>query len=209
MKSRALPEEFPILQTLHQYNATGRIGASPTDYSPNGVPTSAGGMYQRSSGIRRHSDSSSAVAAGYPYTSSTGDLMSPISTGGDRYGNSISYLPHQQQTRSQNPFTGRSSSDAYRTHVPRLQLHETPRALSTSGDQSGSPSTYTSTLHDDYSHSSGYSLAYDHTPRSAPPPESPYVHSPASGMSSHHHYHHTSSPYTYRPLGTPATSAQC
>lgn len=183
MKSRALPEEFPILQTLHTYNARmmGTPVASPTEYSPT--------SYHRPDHLRRrHMEDDVSVSpnnaaySGLSYGSSTpppGDMMSPGSNA-ERSGY-MGYL--SAPTQRGNPFS--RTTDPYRTHptVPRLQLHETPRSL---GDTPSSPATpYTggSNLgHDDYQHSpGGYSLQnipYD-TPRSVPldTPASPYVHS--------------------------------
>ena len=194
MKSRALPEEFPILQTLHTYGARmmGTPVASPTEYSPSRV----GGIgYHRPDPLRRRShlgnDDDVAVspttpAYGLPFTSNTpssGDMLSPVSTGGER-SSYLGYMtaPLGPQQRG-NPFS--RAADPYRAHpsVPRLQLHDPPRNLS---ENSGSPLANSTTYggHDDYQHSpGGYSLQgmYNNSepPRSVPPdtPASPYVHS--------------------------------
>jgi hypothetical protein len=134
MKSRALPDEFPILQTLHSYN--GRMMetpmASPTDYSP----TSAN-AYNRppALGLRRRfgdEDTMSPGAGGYSGLSftppgSASDIMSPQSTMG--------YIPSPLSATSRNnPFSRTGGApEAYRAHphVPRLHLHDgTPRTLS-------------------------------------------------------------------------------
>ncbi|KAI5843628.1 hypothetical protein BZA05DRAFT_343776 [Tricharina praecox] len=199
MKSRALPEEFPILQTLHTYGARmmGTPGASPTDYSPS----TAGGIgYHRPDPLRRRShlgnDDDVAVSPTTPAygmsfasnTPSSGDMLSPVSTSGERSGY-LGYMtaPLGPQQRG-NPFS--RTADPYRAHssVPRLQLHDTPRSLS---ENSGSPLATSTTYggHDEYQHSpGGYSLQgmynnqngnNNEPPRSVPPdtPASPYVHS--------------------------------
>ena len=173
MKSRALPEEFPILQTLHTYGARmiGTPVASPTEYSPG----RANGLgYHRQDPLRRRhlgddevavSPTTPAYVSFTPTTPSSGEMLSPVSTSGERSGY-LGYLgaplgPQQQQQRG-NPFS--RAADPYRAHpsVPRLQLHDTPRSISenpssplaTSTSYSGNPMG-----NDDYQHSpGGYSL---------------------------------------------------
>ncbi|KAI5778896.1 hypothetical protein EDC01DRAFT_622001 [Geopyxis carbonaria] len=192
MKSRALPEEFPILQTL-QYGGGRMMGtpvASPTEYSP----TTGVGYHRPDPLRRRHLGGEDEVAVspttpGYglsfaPNTPTTGEMLSPVSTG-ERSGY-LGYMtaPLGPQQRG-NPFS--RATDPYRVHpsVPRLQLHDTPRSLS---ENASSPlatsTTYSSALgQDDYQHSpGGYSLQglpYHEPPRSVPPdtPQSPYVQS--------------------------------
>jgi hypothetical protein len=192
MKSRALPEEFPILQTLHTYGARmmGTPVASPTEYSP----TTGGGIgYHRPDPLRRRSHlgeeevgvSPTTPAYGLSFASNTpssGEMLSPVSTSGERSGY-LGYMtaPLGPQQRG-NPFS--RATDPYRTHpsVPRLQLHDTPRSLA---ENSNSPLATSTTYggHDDYQHSpGGYSLQgmyNNEPPRSVPPdtPSSPYVHS--------------------------------
>jgi hypothetical protein len=185
MKSRALPEEFPILQTLHTYGVPRMMGtpvASPTEYSPS--------VGYRPDPLRRRSHldeevgvSPTTPAYGLSFASSapSSEMLSPVSTSGERSGY-LGYMtaplgPHQRG----NPF---SRADPYRTHpsVPRLQLHDTPRSLA---ESSSSPLATSTTYggHDDYQHSpGGYSLQTmynNEPPRSVPPdtPSSPYVHS--------------------------------
>lgn len=170
MKSRALPEEFPILQTLHTYNSRmmGTPVASPTEYSSG----TAGGIYHRSDPHRRRHLGEDEVAVSpttpayglsfTPTTPSSGELLSPVSTSGER-STYLGYMaaPLGPQQRG-NPFS--RATDPYRAHpsVPRLQLHDTPRSI---GENSNSPLA-TSTAysgnpmsHDDYQHSpGGYSL---------------------------------------------------
>lgn len=84
-----------------------------------------------------------------------------------------------------NPFS--RATDPYRAHVPRLQLHDTPRSLS---ENSSSPLANNTTYggHEEYQHGpSGYSLQTmynNEPPRSVPPdtPSSPYVHSNPGGF---------------------------
>jgi len=193
MKSRALPEEFPILQTLHTYGArmVSTPVASPTDYSSS----TAGGIgYQRTEAFRRRShlgnDDDVAVSPTTSYglsftpnTQSSSDMLSPVSTSGERSGY-LGYMAAPLGQQRGNPFS--RAADPYRAHhgVPRLQLHDTPRSL---GENPGPPLTTSTTYggHDEYQHGpGGYSLQgmYNNNnepPRSVPPdtPASPYVHS--------------------------------
>lgn len=195
MKSRALPEDFPIVQTLHPAYGRGMMGtpvASPTEYSPN-----AGYSHRPDPLRRRHlNDDDIAVSPttpGYPglsfapNTPTTSELMSPVSTGErPSYVGYNMTAPLGPQQRG-NPFS-RGANDHYRAHpsVPRLQLHENARSIS---ENTGSPlatsTTYSSQMgpQDDYQTSPGaYSLQgmqYNEPPRSVPPdaPHSPYVHS--------------------------------
>ncbi|KAA8910673.1 hypothetical protein FN846DRAFT_774863 [Sphaerosporella brunnea] len=188
MKSRALPEEFPILQTLHTYGARmmGTPVASPTEYSP----TAGGGIGYRPDPLRRRSHLGdedvgvSPTTPGYSLSFSTSgpsEMLSPVSTSGERSGYLGGYMaaPLGPQQRG-NPFS--RATDPYRAHVPRLQLHDTPRSLS---ENSSSPLANNTTYggHEEYQHGpSGYSLQTmynNEPPRSVPPdtPSSPYVHS--------------------------------
>ncbi|KAF8246290.1 hypothetical protein K440DRAFT_553809 [Wilcoxina mikolae CBS 423.85] len=192
MKSRALPEEFPILQTLHTYGATRMMGtpvASPTEYSTGGI----GPYHQRPDSLRRRHLGEDEVAVspttpayGLSFTSAapSGDMLSPVSTSGERSGYLSGYMTTPQQRG--NPFS--RTTDPYRAHpsVPRLQLHDnTPRSIGENGSSPLATSTTYSGIagHDDYQHSpGGYSLQgmpYNEPPRSVPPdtPASPYVHS--------------------------------
>lgn len=197
MKSRALPEDFPIVQTLHPTYARGMIGtpiASPTEYSPTTSGRVGYGHRPDPLGRRHLNDDEIAVSPttpGYggmtfaPNTPTTGEMMSPVSTG-ERSGYMGGYMtaPLGPQQRG-NPFS--RGNDPYRAHpsVPRLQLHDNSRSV---GENAGSPlatsTTYSSQIgQDEYQTSPGsYSLQglpYNEPPRSVPPdtPHSPYVHS--------------------------------
>lgn len=193
MKSRALPEEFPTIQTLHNYGSRmmGTPVGSPTEYSPT---TSAGGMYRPDPLRRRHFGEDevavSPTTPGYglsfaPNTPTSSDLISPISASGER----PSYLgymtaPLGPQQRN-NPFS--RTNEAYRPHhpsVPRLQL----RGISSHAENAGSPlrssTPYSAALEHEYEVSpSNYSIQGmsfgNEPPRSIPPdtPESAYAHS--------------------------------
>jgi len=195
MKSRALPEEFPILQTLHTYGGP-RMGGtpvgSPSDYSPS-AHGSVG--YPRPDLRRRHLGEDEVAVSptspaypGLPFAPNTpnaSEILSPGASGGERP-SYLAYMPLGPQQRG-NPFS--RASDPYRQHqsVPRLQLHDnTPRSI---GEHASSPLTAGTTYsnhtlgQDDYQQSpAGYSiqgLPYGEAPRSVPPdtPASPYVHS--------------------------------
>lgn len=193
MKSRALPEEFPILQTLHTYGSGRMMGtpiASPTEYSPT---TNMG--YGRTDPLRRrHLGEEDVVVspttpgfAGLSFTptTSSGELLSPVSSTGER----PSYLgymtaPLGPQQRG-NPFS--RPTDPFRTSVPRLQLQDIPRSMSESASsplRSSTPYSANTIDHGEYQLSpSAYSiqgLPFNEPPRSVPPetPHSPYVHTP-------------------------------
>jgi len=166
----------------------GTPAASPTEFS-----SPAGGIgYHRPDSLRRRHLGEDEVAVspttpayGLSYAApSSGDMLSPVSTGGERPGY-IGYMSPLNPQQRGNPFS--RATDPYRSHpsVPRLQLHDTPRSL---GENANSPLATSTTYsgiagHDDYQHSpSGYSLqgiSYNEHPRSVPPdtPASPYVHS--------------------------------
>jgi len=149
MKSRALPDEFPLLQTL-QYGGRmmGTPVASPTEYSP----ANSANMYRDPLRRRHLSEDDTGVSP----TSTSYGLQYTTSSGGEPYmGYMASPLGPQQRG---NPF---SRAD-YRAHpsVPRLQLHDTPRSLAEAAQSPlHTSTTYSSSLgHDDYNHSPAYSL---------------------------------------------------
>ncbi|KAI5794433.1 hypothetical protein DFH27DRAFT_591841 [Peziza echinospora] len=180
MKSRALPEEFPILQTLHTYHGVRMNGtplASPTDYSP----TSNLGFRPDPLGPRRRQlDEEVGVSptnnafAGLSFTPPTtnGDLLSPVSVSGERSG----YLPYvtaplgPPQQRG-NPF---SRPTEYRhPSVPRLQLHDVPRSVNEpQSAPARSSQQYSNSPMDngEYQLSPGYGMQnFVEPPRSVPP----------------------------------------
>lgn len=192
MKSRALPDDFPIVQTLHQSYARGIINtpiASPTEY-PGGTGIS---YTHRPDPLRRRHLGEDEIAVSPttpaygplsfgPSTTTTGEVMSPISTG-ERPGYMGGYMtaPLGPQQR-ENPF---SRANNYRAHpsVPRLQLHENARGV---GETAGSPLATSTTCsshigQEDYQSSPGtyslQSLPYNEPARSMPQesPHSPYV----------------------------------
>lgn len=179
MKSRALPDEFPILQTLQTFQYGGRIMGtpmgSPTDYSP----TASLGFRPDHLGRRRPMDDEVGVSptnnafASLSFTPSSapGDLLSPVSVTNERPG----YLPFvtaplgPPQQRG-NPFS-RPTTDF--RHPPRLQLHNTPRSVSepqSAPVRASQPYSNGSMDNGEYQLSPGYSMqAYVEPPRSVPP----------------------------------------
>lgn len=166
MKSRALPEEFPTIQTLHTYGR-GIVGTpvgSPTEYSPT---ASAGGIYRPDPLRRRHFEDEVAVSPttpGYglsfaPNTPTSSELISPISASGERPSYHLSYMtaPLGPQQRG-NPFS--RTSEAYRhPSVPRLQLRDTSSTTETAGSPLRSSTPYSAALDHEYQVSpSNYSM---------------------------------------------------
>lgn len=193
MKSRALPEEFPILQTLHTYGSGRMMGtpiASPTEYSPT---TNMG--YGRTDPLRRrHLGEEDVVVSpttpGFAGLSLRPQLLlvnyCPLSLllGSVRriFGYMTAPLGPQQRG---NPFS--RPTDPFRTSVPRLQLQDIPRSMSESASsplRSSTPYSANTIDHGEYQLSpSAYSiqgLPFNEPPRSVPPetPHSPYVHTP-------------------------------
>ncbi|KAF8442567.1 hypothetical protein BDZ91DRAFT_670790 [Kalaharituber pfeilii] len=177
MKSRALPEEFPILETLHTYGnrMMGTPLTSPTDYSP----TSSLGFRPDPLGRRRPMDDEVGVSPtnnafaslSFSTPTSNGDLLSPVSVSSERTG----YLPyvtsplsHPQQRG--NPF---SRPDFRHPNVPRLQLHDVPRSVSEPQSAPVRPTqSYSSSTLDngEYQLSPGYGMqTFVEPPRSVPP----------------------------------------
>lgn len=136
LKSRALPDDFDMSQTLHsshggQPGMGGTPMASPISY----VPPYADSQFARPmmlNGIRRPSEDDSVASPlsmssmyGNFYTPPQSDSVSPISTASDR---GHFTLPSSQHTspRAPNPFTSRSPSFStyHHPHIPRLQLHD-------------------------------------------------------------------------------------
>lgn len=200
MKSRALPEEFPILQTLHTYGGRmmGTPMASPTEYSPTANIT-----YRADPLRRRHLGEDEVVVspttpgyAGISFTPTTtsAELLSPASSAGERssyMGYMTAPIGAQQQQRG-NPFS--RPPDPFRAHpsVPRLQLQEIPRSMAESAGsplRSSTPYSTNTIDHSEYQLSpSGYSMQgmpFNEPPRSVPPetPHSPYVHTPQGMLS--------------------------
>ncbi|KAG0132041.1 hypothetical protein HOY82DRAFT_558713 [Tuber indicum] len=194
MKSRALPDEFPILQTL-QYGGGRMMGtpiASPTEYSPT-----ASMAYRTDPLRRRHLGEDEVVVSpttpGFPGlsftpTTTSGDLLSPASSTGERssfLGFMTAPLGPQQQRG--NPFS--RPRDPFRSHpsVPRLQLQDIPRSMAESASsplRSSTPYSANTIDHSEYQLSpSTYSMqgmSFNEPPRSVPPetPQSPFVHTP-------------------------------
>lgn len=174
MKSRALPEEFPILQTLHTYGGRmiGTPLGSPTDYSP---PSNLG-FRPDPLGRRRPMDEEVGVSPtnnafaslSFNTPTSNGDLLSPVS--GERSG----YLPYvtaplgPPQQRG-NPFS--RPTDYRHTSVPRLQLHDVPRSVSEPQSAPVRSTSYSSSPLDnsEYQLSPSYSMqTFVEPPRSVP-----------------------------------------
>lgn len=178
MKSRALPEEFPILQTLHAYGGRmmGTPLASPTDYSP----TSSLGFRPDPLGRRRPMDDEVGVSPtnnafaslSFSTPTSSGDLLSPVSVSGER----TSYLPYvtaplgPPQQRG-NPFS-RPTTDYRHPTVPRLHLQDVPRSVSEPQSAPVRSMPYSSgpLENGEYQLSPGYNMqSFGEPPRSVPP----------------------------------------
>lgn len=176
MKSRALPEEFPILQTLHTYQGRlmGTPLASPTDYSP----TSNIGYRPDPLGRRRPMDeevgvsptSNAFASLSFSTPTSNGDLLSPVSVSGERTG----YLPYVTAPlgppQQRNPFS--RPTDYRHPSVPRLQLHDVPRSVSEPQSAPVRSTPYSSSPLDngEYQLSPGYNMqSFVEPPRSVPP----------------------------------------
>lgn len=195
VKSRTLPEQFPILQTLHTpYGTRGMIGtplSSPTEYSPITEPQFRPDQLRRQHEMGGHgviSPTNSAFGTiSYNPPSSSGEMLSPASSSGERtpYG---AYMTAPLQQQRGNPFS--RPSDPYR--VPRLQLQDThtPRSIAesqttpvrTTPGYSQNPMDH----HGEYQLSPGYAIQgmpFVEPPRSVPPegPTSPFVHSAQQG----------------------------
>jgi hypothetical protein len=153
MKSRALPEEFPILQTL-QY-PRGVLGTpipSPTDYHIRRHDVGVGLGNGSSVNVSPTTPSYGFSLAGQNSNSE----LSPVSTSADRNGYMTGYMTAPQHQRG-NPFSRSHTQTDYRNpgSVPRLQLQE---------DRYGG--------HEEYQqHSAGYGLfgSANEPPRSVPP----------------------------------------
>jgi len=190
MKSRALPEEFPILQTLHTYGSRmmGTPLASPTDYSP----TSSLGFRPDHLGRRRPMDDEVGVSPtnnafaslSFSTPTSGGELVSPVSVSGERTG----YLPYvtaplgPPQQRG-NPFS-RSTPDYRHSAIPRLPLQDVPRSVSESQSAPVRSISYSSGPLEsgEYQLSPGYSMpSFGEPPRSVPPEgsQSPFGQAPS------------------------------
>lgn len=178
MKSRALPEEFPILQTLHTYGGRmmGTPLASPTDYSP----TSNLGFRPDHLGRRRPMDDDVGVSPtnnafaslSFSTPTSNGDLLSPVSVSGERTGY-LAYVPPPLGPPQQrgNPFS-RPTPDYRHSTVPRLQLHDVPRSVSEPQSAPVRSTPYSSSPLDngEYQLSPGYNMqSFVEPPRSVPP----------------------------------------
>lgn len=190
MKSRALPEEFPILQTLHTYGSRmmGTPLASPTDYSP----TSSLGFRPDPLGRRRPMDEEVGVSptnnafASLSFSTSTsgGDLLSPVSASGER----AAYLPYITAPlgppQQRNPFS-RSTTEYRHSAVPRLQLQQdVPRSVSEPQNAPVRSMPYSSgpLENGEYQLSPGYSMQnFGEPPRSVPPEgsQSPFGQAPS------------------------------
>jgi hypothetical protein len=211
MKSRALPEDFPMIQTLHApYGA--RIGSlgtpmqSPVDYSS---PTSAVGgtfrFFDNKSQDMRNMNPRTEYGAVSPvsgpggmngfqamaYTPPASDMMSPTSSSGDRpY---MNYMPGSMKSQPRsvsNPFGRNDQPGNYRSHphVRPLQLHEgVPRSISDSiSTPLKSSGSYGSSVdYNDYQIQSAHSvngMQFIEPPRSVPPSADPF----SSAYSSHY-----------------------
>ncbi|KAL7276735.1 hypothetical protein RUND412_000272 [Rhizina undulata] len=194
MKSRALPEEFPILQTLHTYGGRmmGTPMASPTEYSPS---PSMG--YRGDPLRRRHLGEDDVVVSpttpafaglSFNHTSSSSEMISPASSSAGERSSYLGYMtaPLGPQQHRSNPFS--RPNDPFRANpsVPRLQLQDTPRSLTESTSsplRSSTPYSGNPLDHGEYQLSpSGYpmqGLPFAEPPRSVPPetPQNSFVHS--------------------------------
>ncbi|CCX33218.1 Similar to Homeobox protein ANF-1; acc. no. P79775 [Pyronema omphalodes CBS 100304] len=184
MKSRALPEEFPILQTL-QY-PRGVLGTpipSPTDYHIRRHDVGVGLGNGSSVNVSPTTPSYGFSLAGQ---NSNSEMLSPVSTSADRNGYMTGYMTAPQHQRG-NPFSRSHTQTDYRNpgSVPRLQLQE---------DRYGG--------HEEYQqHSAGYGLfgSANEPPRSVPPEQgagyapvtAPFQPYPSPHHNSPHHTPHT------------------
>jgi hypothetical protein len=197
LKSRTLPEQFPILQTLHQYGRpiVGTPLASPTEYSPiteHGYrPDPLRRQHLRPDEMGNMISPTNPQFSGMPYTPTTsGEMLSPVSSTGERtpYGSGYMTAPPLGPQQRGNPFS--RPSDPFRTHanVPRLNLGDTPRSISEPGTTPGRSSTPYSANpmeHGEYQLSPSYSMQgmpFVEPPRSVPEgPTSPFVHGNQQG----------------------------
>ena len=136
LKSRALPDDFDMTQTLHSPRGSQPMGGTPMASPVSYMPSYSDSQFARPmllGGLRRPSEDESVTSPmsmssmyGNFYTPPTSDNVSPISTASDR--NHFAH-PSSQHTspRAPNPFAMRSSSfsSAYQhPQIPRLQLHD-------------------------------------------------------------------------------------
>jgi len=185
MKSRALPEEFPILHTL-QYNSRimGTPIASPTDYSHT-----SSGFRPDPLGRRRPMDDEVGVSPtnnafaslSFSTPTSSGDLLSPVSVSGERSSYPLYPLGPPQQRG--NPFS-RSTTDYRHPTVPRLQLQDVPRSVSEAQSAPVRSMPYSSgpIENGEYQLSPGYNVqSFGEPPRSVPPEgsQSPFGQAPS------------------------------
>ena len=179
MKSRALPEEFPILQTLHTYGGRmmGTPLASPSDYSPTPNlgyrPDPLGRRRPLEDDVNMSPTNNAFAGLSFSAPSSNGDLLSPISVSGDR----TNYLPYVTSlgppNQRGNPFSRPAPAPDFRhPTVPRLQLHDVPRSVSEPQSAPVRSTSYSSSPleNGEYQLSPGYSMqTFVEPPRSVPP----------------------------------------
>lgn len=195
MKSRALPEEFPILQTLH-YGGARMLGGTPLNSPSDYSPTSTLGYRPDTLGRRRPieddvnvnmSPTNNSFAGMFSAPSSNSDL-SPISVSGER-----TYLPYVTSPlgpqSARNPFS--RIPDFRHPPVPRLQLHDVPRSVSEPQSAPVRSTSYSSSPLEnaEYQLSPGYSMqTFVEPPRSVPPEGSHGPFGQAPGQQSRSHY---------------------
>ena len=142
MKSRALPDDFDVAQTLYSPFETGPQTYSPPVASPSSY---AAGFVDNGmarplviDGLRRPSDDDTTISpvsmTSYlgtlhtpPGSLPSSEMISPLSPDSERLGHMNHLTLANASPRNPNPFARSSSfSAAYRSHphIPRLQIHD-------------------------------------------------------------------------------------